>query len=72
MFNTYFLITIIRTQSCKKRSLKLHIQNGKKLNKRIICGVRLVGVWEQAPNKNKRITLDTKLDRFGIPKPILK
>lgn len=62
--------TLIKDVSCLAPNLAKSF--GKLLNKRIICGVRLVGVWEQAPNKNNRITLDTKLDRFGIPKPILK
>lgn len=62
--------TLIKDVSCLAPNLAKSF--GKLLSKRIICGVRLVGVWEQAPNKNNRITLDTKLDRFGIPKPILK
>lgn len=62
--------TLIKDVSCLAPNLAKSF--GKLLNKKIICGVRLVGVWEQAPNKNNRITLDTKLDRFGIPKPILK
>lgn len=62
--------SLIKDVSCLAPNLAKSF--GKLLNKRIICGVRLVGVWEQSPNKNNRIILDTKLDRFGIPKPILK
>ena len=39
--------------------------------KNLICGVAFRAAWEQAPHYENRITLDTKKDKFGIPKPIL-
>lgn len=40
-------------------------------NKNLVCGVRFRAAWEQSPEIHNKITLDTKLDRFDIPKPIL-
>ena len=49
---------------------------GKKLidlaGKNLVCGVKFKAAWEQAPDYSNRILLDKKLDKFGIPKPILR
>jgi hypothetical protein len=42
------------------------------VGKRIWCGARLVGAWEQEPLYENRVALsEQKVDRFGIPRPIL-
>jgi hypothetical protein len=38
---------------------------------KLVCGARFRAAWEQNPSYENRITLDTELDTFGIPKPIL-
>lgn len=62
--------SIVKDILCIAPSLGASLE--KLLNKRIICGARLRAAWEQSPNTNSRIYLDSKLDRFDIPKPILK
>lgn len=37
----------------------------------LVCGVRFRAVWEQSPEIQNNISLDSKNDQFGIPKPIL-
>jgi len=37
----------------------------------LVCGTQFRAAWEQSPNKQSRIELDSVKDRFGIPKPIL-
>ena len=48
---------------------------GKKLlkmaNHDLVCGATFSAAWEQAPNKENRVILDSEIDKFGIPKPIL-
>ncbi len=48
---------------------------GKKLvnlaDKNLVCGAMLRAAWEQAPNFENKITLDSETDKFGIQKPIL-
>jgi hypothetical protein len=39
--------------------------------KNLVCGVRLRAVWEQSVEIQNKISLDSKNDQFGIPKPIL-
>lgn len=36
------------------------------------CGGRIDAAWEQEPNFNNAIDLDSKVDAFGVPKVILK
>ena len=48
---------------------------GKKLlklaNRNLVCGAILRASWEQAPIAENRISLDTQLDKFKIPRSIL-
>jgi hypothetical protein len=38
----------------------------------LVCGVKLRAAWEQAPRAENGFTLDPKkVDRFGIPEPVL-
>jgi choline dehydrogenase-like flavoprotein len=36
--------------------------------KKLICGARIFGEWEQAPVRSNRVTLANEVDRFGIPR----
>jgi choline dehydrogenase-like flavoprotein len=74
----------IRFEAMNKKALKQLIadvacyapETGKKLFKmmerNLVCGAKIRAAWEQAPNKNNKITLSkTEKDIFGIPRPIL-
>ena len=37
----------------------------------LVCGVRFRAAWEQSPEIENHVSLDTERDQFGIPKPIL-
>lgn len=39
--------------------------------KNLVCGATFRAAWEQSPEKENCIILDSEKDRFGIPKPIL-
>lgn len=41
------------------------------LGKRIVCGGRVFGVWEQEPNFDNRISLSSVRDALGVPRPVL-
>ena len=41
-------------------------------NKNLVCGARLHAQYEQAPDPDNRVMLDTEKDSLGIPKTILK
>jgi choline dehydrogenase-like flavoprotein len=40
-------------------------------DKNLIIGSKLRAVWEQSPDYENRVQLDSKTDRFGIPKAVL-
>lgn len=62
--------TMIREILCLAPKLGKSLLN--LANKNLMCGGRFLAAWEQAPNYENCITLDTNLlDRFGIPKPVL-
>ena len=37
----------------------------------LVCGARFRAAWEQSPEIENHISLDSERDQFGIPKPIL-
>ncbi len=50
---------------------KLGSSFAKMAKQKIIVGAKFRAVWEQFPNFENHIQLDTQMDRFGIPKLIL-
>lgn len=41
------------------------------LGKKLVCGARLHGQWEQAPDQGNYVALGAERDAFGIPRPEL-
>ena len=41
------------------------------LGRKLVCGARLHGQWEQAPVPDNRVSLGAERDAFGIPRPEL-
>ena len=39
--------------------------------KNLVCGARFRAAWEQSPEIQNYVSLDTEYDQFGIPKPVL-
>ena len=60
---------LIREIACLSPNL------GKKLfstfNKNLICSASFRAAWEQAPKIGNKISLDTEVDKFNVPRPIL-
>lgn len=52
--------------ACVAPALGARLLHG--LGKKLICGARLYGQWEQAPIADNRVTLGRERDAFGIPK----
>ena len=57
---------LIADVACVAPALGTRLLHG--LGKKLVCGARLHGQWEQAPVADNRVTLGRERDAFGIPK----
>jgi len=56
---------LIADVTCVAPALGARLLHG--LGKKLVCGARLHGQWEQAPVADNRVTLGRSRDAFGIP-----
>lgn len=62
---------IIHRLACSAPELGQHLmrQAGRRVGRRLVCGVLLRAAWEQVPRPWNRIVLSHELDRWGVPRP---
>ncbi len=57
---------LVADVACVAPALGARLLHG--LGRRLVCGARVHGQWEQAPDRENRVTLGTERDAFGIPR----